>query len=291
MSNEHEQTTTASTSTTQPGPNVLEERTLSGIFVHLLGVGTGFVLPALVYLVAEHEFTRENARNAFNWQVIVTGVFATLFGLLAAGFAIDSVASESSLLQYLGMAFLLVAAIGLFGSTFVFLVNFVFGLAAMGKAIFGSAWTYPFAPDVVGWLASRVGSDIGWWKLLAAHCVVTPLAGTYLAWVFLEPGAEDGPMFFVSFGLILALLLTSVLTPGVLVRDMRAVAKTGTSWRPSWLTYVVGPAVLAALTYVVAAVQFNSVNPAGDAIYGFAGALWLAVIIYLIRRYRQVNSR
>ncbi|WP_436344661.1 DUF4870 domain-containing protein [Natronorubrum sp. FCH18a] len=290
MSNEHDHTTTASTSTTQPGPALLEERTLAGIFVHFLGLGTGFVLPALVYLVAEHEFTRENARNAFNWQVIVTGVFATLFGLLAAAIAIDSTFPERSPLQYLAMVFLLVSGIGLFASMFVFLANFAFGLIAMGKAIFGSTWSYPLAPDFVGWLASRVGSDIGWWKLLVPHALVAPAAGAYLGWLVLEPGAESDAMFFAGFGLVLALLLTSALTPGVLVRDMRAVAKTSASWRPSWLTYVVGPAVLAALTYVVAALQFNSVNPAGDAIYGFAGALWLAVIIYLIRRYRQVNS-
>ncbi|MXV61182.1 DUF4870 domain-containing protein [Natronorubrum sp. JWXQ-INN-674] len=288
MPTEHDNTTTAST--TQPGPNVLEERTLSGIFVHLLGVGTGFILPALVYLVAEREFTRRNARNAFNWQVIVTGVFAALFGLLAAGFAIDSLASESSLLRYLGMAFVLVAAMGLFGSTLVVLVNVVFGLVAMGKAIFGTAWRYPLAPDVVGWLASRVRSDVGWWKLLAAHLVVTPLAGTYLAWLILEPGAEDSPMFFVGFGLVLALVLSSVLTPGVLVRDMRVVATTSTSWQPSWVTYLGGPAGIAALTYVAATVQFHSENPSGDAVYGFAGALWIAVSVYLYRRYRRVDS-
>lgn len=285
MSNEHDHATTAST--TQPGPALLEERTLSGIFVHLLGVGTGFVLPALVYLVAEHEFTRENARNAFNWQVVVTGVFAALFGVLAAGFAIDSAVPEGSAFQSLATAFLLVAAVGLFGSTLVFLVNLAFGLTAMAKAIFGSAWTYPLAPDVVGWLASRVGDDVDWWKLLAAHVVVTPLAGAYLAWLILEPGAEDGPLFFVGFGLVLALVLTSVLTPGALVRDMRAVAAMSDSWRPSGLAYVGGPAGIAALTYVVATVQFNSENPSGDAMYGFAAALWIAAIVYLWRRYRH----
>ncbi|WP_247002059.1 DUF4870 domain-containing protein [Halosolutus gelatinilyticus] len=287
MSNEHDRPTA---STTQPGPALLEERTLSGIFVHLLGLGTGFVLPALVYLVAEHEFTRENARNAFNWQVIVTGVYAALFGLLGVGFVIDSMVSESSPVHYLAIAFVLVATVGLFASTLVFLANFAFGLIAMGKATFGSAWSYPLAPDTVGWLSATLGSDVDWRKFLVPHVLVAPATGVYLGWLFVDPSSESDAVFFAGFGLVLALLLTSVLTPGVLVRDTNAVAATSSSWQPSWLAYVGGPTILAALTYVVAAVQFNSENPAGDAIYGFAGALWIAVIVYLFRRYRHAES-
>ncbi len=137
MSNEHDHPTA---STTQPGPSILEERTLSGIFVHVLGLGTGVMLPALVYLVAENEFTRENARNAFNWQVIVTGVFTVMFGLLGGAITIDSVFPEESAVQYLGLALLVSGAIIMFGSTLFFFVNFAFGLIAMGKAIFGTAW-------------------------------------------------------------------------------------------------------------------------------------------------------
>lgn len=286
MSNEHDRPTA---STTQPGPTLLEERTLSGIFVHLLGVGTGFVLPALVYLVAEHDFTRENARNAFNWQVIVTGVFATVFGFLGGGIAIDSLVSDGSPLQPVATAFVLAFAAVSFGLTVVVLVNLAFGLTATAKAIRGTAWTYPLAPDVVGWLSSQIGGDVDWRKLLAAHVVVTPLTGAFLASLALGFRADGGPPFVVDFGLVLALLLTSVLTPGVLVRDMRTVAETSDSWHPSWLTYVGGPAGIAVLTYAVAAVRFGSENPAGDAVYGFAGALWFAVLIYLYRRHRRVS--
>lgn len=287
MSNEYDNTTA---STTQPGPTLLEERTLAGIFVHFLGLGTGFVLPALVYLVAEHEFTRENARNAFNWQVVVTGAFAIVMGLLGAAIAIDSTVPEDSAVHYLSMAFLIAAAIGFSAFTLLVLANFAFGLIAMGNAIFGSAWRYPLAPDTVGWLSSSVGDDVDWWKLLAVHVIVTPLAGAYLAWVALEHGAETGPTVSVGAGLVVALLFTSVLTPGLLVRDIRAVAATDTSWRPNWMLYVGAPAGLAALAYVAAAVQFNSEHPPGDAIYAFAGALWIAVVVYLFRRYRQNES-
>ncbi|NGM67466.1 DUF4870 domain-containing protein [Natronolimnobius sp. AArcel1] len=286
MSNEHDHPTA---STTQPGPRILEERTLSGIFVHFLGLGTGVVLPALVYLVAENEFTRENARNAFNWQVIVTGVFTLMFGLLGGAIAIDSTFPEESAVQYLGLALIVGAAIVMFGSSLFFFVNVAFGLIAMGKAIFGTAWSYPLAPDFVGWLAARTGDDVRWWRLLVPHLLITPLLGAFFAGEILESWMENDSMFFGGFGLVLAVLLTSVLTPGVLVRDMRAVAAR-TSWQPQWLWYIGGPAGVALLTYVVAAAQFTSENPAGDAIYAFAGALWLAVLVYLLRRYRQVDA-
>ncbi|WP_242611580.1 DUF4870 domain-containing protein [Natrinema hispanicum] len=106
MSNEHRSTSTDSQ--TQPGPNLLTERTLSGIFVHLLGLGTGFVFPAVIYLVSKRDFTRENARNAFNWQLLFTGTFAALLGIVAVGLAIDSWAPDNTIFQQIGQGSVLV---------------------------------------------------------------------------------------------------------------------------------------------------------------------------------------
>lgn len=145
---------------------------------------------------------------------------------------------------------------------------------------------YPLAPDFVGWLAARTSDDSRWWRVLVPHLLITPLLGAFFA---LESGTENDPLFVVGFGLVLAVLLTSVLTPGVLVRDMQSVAAR-TSWQPQWLWYIGGPAIVAVFTYLVAAVQFTSENPGGDAIYAFAGALWVTVLIYLLRRYRQVGA-
>ncbi|ADD05858.1 uncharacterized protein Nmag_2295 [Natrialba magadii ATCC 43099] len=72
--------------------------------------------------------------------------------------------------------------------------------------------------------------------------------------------------------------------PAVLVRDVRANTDSGASPVANWIPYVGGPLVVAALSYLLASVQFGSVNPAGDAIYAFAGTFWVATVVYLLRQ-------
>ncbi|MDQ2050512.1 hypothetical protein RBH26_08430 [Natronolimnohabitans sp. A-GB9] len=54
-----------------------------------------------------------------------------------------------------------------------------------------------------------------------------------------------------------------------------------------WL-YVGVPIAMYALVYTVRLGE--SVNPAGDAIYAFIVALWLAAVSYLATRYRYVGT-
>jgi len=52
-------------------------------FVHLFGLVSGFVGPAIVYYLTDDEYTKRNARNAFNWQVSFLLGIAALVGLAA----------------------------------------------------------------------------------------------------------------------------------------------------------------------------------------------------------------
>ena len=283
MSNEHRSTSTDSQ--TQPGPNLLTERTLSGIFVHLLGLGTGFVFPAVIYLVSKRDFTRENARNAFNWQLLFTGTFAALLGIFAVGLAIDSWAPDNTIFQQIGQGSVLVFAAGFFVSTFGVLINIAFGLIATGKAIFGSSWSYPLAPDFISFLEAKTDGSVAWRAILVGYAATVPITFAYLFWTGIAGESESGLVFAIGFVLVVFLLIASIITPVVLIRDARANAESDVSSMMSWLPYVGSPLAFAALTYILTALQFGSGNLFGDAIYAFAGTFWLATVVYLIRQY------
>ena len=134
-----------------PGPDILNERTLTGIVVHLLGLATGVVGPGIVYLVSKHEFTKENARNAVNWHLSVTVV--TAIALISVILGADSlnipgIPVEAPLLGgSLGTAFgILGTALMLLAMT-SWLATFFLGLFAGFKALTGNTWEYPLARD------------------------------------------------------------------------------------------------------------------------------------------------
>ncbi|MFP8958272.1 DUF4870 domain-containing protein [Natrialbaceae archaeon A-CW3] len=62
-------------STAAQPPSNHERKTILGTIVHPLGLFTGFIGAGLVYLVTEDKFTKENARNALNWQISFTIIF------------------------------------------------------------------------------------------------------------------------------------------------------------------------------------------------------------------------
>src|SRR6056297_2971170 len=76
---------TATTNSSEPGPELLTERSLLGIFVHLVGFTTGIIGPGVIYFLSKDNFTRENARNALNWQLFLIPVFLVMAtGILVA---------------------------------------------------------------------------------------------------------------------------------------------------------------------------------------------------------------
>ena len=139
---------------TASGPELLDERSLGGILVHLLGLITGFFGPGIVYAVANNEYTRENARHALNWHVTVfalTVVAFVTFFLGADELTVGGEPTEFSLLPApLDTVF---AAVGVLLVLLLFvaiLLTLVYTIVATVKAIFGSVWTYPGSVDIVG---------------------------------------------------------------------------------------------------------------------------------------------
>lgn len=103
------------------------ERKTLATFVHLIGLVFGFVGAGLVYLLTDDEYTRENARNAFNWQVS----FLLAFGLLLGLAALETFAS----VLFGGLGVLLLA----------FVVDPILCLIAAVRAHRGTAWGYGVA--------------------------------------------------------------------------------------------------------------------------------------------------
>lgn len=60
------------------------QRTILGVLVHLIGLIFGFIGAGVVYLLANDEFTKSNARNAVNWQVFW---FGAIIVMLVVAFA------------------------------------------------------------------------------------------------------------------------------------------------------------------------------------------------------------
>lgn len=133
-------------SKTAPGPALLQERAILGIFVHLLGLLTGILGTALVYYATDHPFTEANARNALNWQLLLAGV-SSVAAVLALAWIVAADAlglPDGVAIALFVPVFLAIASAAVLG-----LLNFAFTLIATGKAIFGTAWKYPLAPEFV----------------------------------------------------------------------------------------------------------------------------------------------
>lgn len=298
MSTEHDTETTpasrteqdeTATSATQPGPALLEKRTLTGIFVHLLGVGTLFVLPGLVYLVSNHDFTRENARNAVDWQVFYAASVVAFFALFGAVALADSLLAGVLAPEVVaGWSLLLTVGVVALGA--MLLLNVVFASVATVKAVFGDTWEYPLAPDIVDRLRSQHTGDSRWWGWVGMYALVAPLTFVYLAWVVLGGYIEQGWAFLSSFALVVLLVLASVLTVAALFRDAKHLGETDAAWQPSWVPYLGVPFGVAVLTSLLSASLRNSENPAGDGVYGFMFVLWVASVAYLFRRHRHAGT-
>ncbi len=134
---------------TPPGPELLDERSIGGILVHLLGLFTGFLGPIILYAVSDHEFTRTNARHVINWHatvfVLMIVAFMTFF-LGADEITVGGEATEVSLLPApLDIVFTIAGVLLVLLLMIAMVLTFVYTIVATVKAIFGSVWTYPGA--------------------------------------------------------------------------------------------------------------------------------------------------
>ncbi|WP_166035692.1 DUF4870 domain-containing protein [Halorussus pelagicus] len=117
-----------------------------GIFVHLVGFTTGIVGPGLIYLLSKDDFTRENARNALNWQLFLIPVFLVMaIGILVA----VELSNRVEIPDALELVFAIPVPILLAVMALLSLSTFVLPVIATAKAIIGKAWQYPLAPEFI----------------------------------------------------------------------------------------------------------------------------------------------
>lgn len=142
-----------STTTQNTGPELLHERSIGGILVHLLALLTGVLGAGLVYLVSNNEYTRANARNSLNWHasVLALTVLAVLVFVPGADeLTIGGEVTELALLPApLDTVFSLVGMLLFLLAMLAWVLTGIFTLVATGKAIFGTAWEYPLARTFV----------------------------------------------------------------------------------------------------------------------------------------------
>ena len=91
---------------------------------HILGFLTGVLGPALVYILSDDEFVKENAARSITWQIFFTiYLFASFFMAIF----------------FLGLIFIPIIAIA----------DLVFSIIATVKASNGTAWKYPLTTDLI----------------------------------------------------------------------------------------------------------------------------------------------
>ncbi|AFK20808.1 DUF4870 domain-containing protein (plasmid) [Haloferax mediterranei ATCC 33500] len=278
--------TSASTSIA-PGPELLNERSIGGILVHLLSIPTGVVGAGIVYLVATNEFTKRNARNALDWHLAVLALTVLTFG---SAFTYAELTGQGITNGVPLSA--PIAAGGSFVISALFLVwmiittcTFLVGFIATGKAIFGDAWRYPLTPALVERFSSQVELPGGWPIVIVGYVVFAPLV---IGGVFLGP--HEGAAFFATvFGLFGLILVLTPLTGVAMYLHAKRASQTDTAWEPHTAAYIGAPVLVAVLAYALSGAFTDSINPGGDAMYVFLAAFWVTSITYVIRWKTALN--
>lgn len=282
MSPDHTHDTTATTE----GPSLLEERAIGGILVHFVAILTGAVGAGLVYLVSRNEFTEQNARNALDWHLTVLALTIVSFGSLFtyAEFtgqgAIDVVVLPPPVATVAGVVIFALLSLWMLVTFWTVFV----GIIAMGKATFGTAWRYPLTPAIVDRFGSRVALPGGWPALIITYIALAPII---IGSVFIGP--RDGAGFFVTVFGLLALIMVLAPLAGVAMYLHGGRTRPDANWQPPVVAYIGAPIVVAVAGYVLSGTFTDSINPAGDAIYVFLAAFWVASIVYAVR-WRKVSK-
>lgn len=118
-------------------------------------------------------------------------------------------------------------------------------------------------------------------RLVVAYVVAVPVAAVALYWSVTAGGSATA----IAAVALLCTILLSVATLVALFTDLTALRHAATVWDPTWL-YVGVPLSAGGLVYLVASAT-GSVNPAGDAVYGFVVALWAVAVAYLANSRRH----
>lgn len=113
---------------------VKEQKDLS-VLAHLLGLFTGFLGPLIMYLVIDKKdkFSKENAKNALNFQFTLVVAYLVLFFMFLMSFLI--------MFLFIFFLFFIIFAI--------IIIDIVFCIIGAVKASEGKAYKYPLAINFI----------------------------------------------------------------------------------------------------------------------------------------------
>lgn len=264
-----------------PGPKLLEERSLGGILIHFLAIPTGVVGAGILYLLATDEFTKRNARNALDWHLTVLLITAITFGsvLTYAELTGQGITDVSILPSSVSTVAGIVTSALLMLWFAVTAWTFAVGLIAMVKAIFGTAWRYPFSLALVERFGSHINLSDRWPLVILGYIVLSPL----LIWAVFFASANDAIVILSAFGLLGLILGLTPLTGIAMYRHGREHWLQDADRQSHVFAHIGLPVLVAAIGYAVSWSFTQSVSPQGDAMYVFLAAFWISSIVYLIR--------
>ncbi|TYT61715.1 hypothetical protein [Natrialba swarupiae] len=123
-------------------------------------------------------------------------------------------------------------------------------------------------------------------NLIVGYAIMAPMFFSTVVWsaVVGTPSSDFG--FGILFSSVLMLLLTSIVTFGILYKEITSIRSAEIPWKPSLSLYLGTPIGGGLMTYLIATYQFGSVNPGGDAVYGYTAFLWVITIVYIYQKHQ-----
>lgn len=142
-----------STETSSRRQEQTQNRSVGGVLIHGFACLTTVFGAGLVYVLSSTEFTKQNARNALNWHILLLTLFAggflsfslgaDEFTVLGVDIALNLLPGPLGLLAFgIGVLLLLIWVLGL-------VLMLVFATVATIQALRGKAWRYPLSPRVL----------------------------------------------------------------------------------------------------------------------------------------------
>lgn len=105
--------------------------TTLGVLTHILAIFSSFLAPLLILLLAEDEFSKNNAREALNWQISIL-LYSLGVGVIAIFLFVTIVG-----ILLLPLVFLVIIALSI--------LDLVLSILAAMKASKAIVWHYPGA--------------------------------------------------------------------------------------------------------------------------------------------------
>lgn len=134
--------------------------------------------------------------------------------------------------------------------------------------------------------ADQASADSRWWRrAIVVYALVAPVVIGYA--LLVDPA--DGAGFLLAAISMIALVPLSIVALVALFVDATAPRGAKADRIPNVWTYAGTPLGVYAVVYATAALR-GSENPAGDGVYGFMAALWIASVAYLVFGSRSVRA-